>query len=204
MKGYIGFGAPDPETGFRQGLANGTYFEHALRIAIDDIDHFTQEPTHTAALTGHIECEQRFGGACPVLPSSAFNMFVDAVNPAVKYMFYRLAFDAHDGTRFTMLGHKTMEDDPGFDVYKDLTTLEVRVFAGDVAGPDVATPALGPPPVWPAPPVAMGVLHIHALDSIKSVLTFRSDHLWHLPGAVEKFCAFYGRNLWAVYKKFAA
>lgn len=199
MKGYVGFGAQDPQAGFSLGLREGTYLEHEVLIEMDDIDRFVAQPTHFARMTGHVRCD-RLGGICP-LDGATYNMLVDAADPRVKYMFYRMPFVAPNGSRFTMLGHKTLRDDPGFDLWGDITTLEVRVFEGDVAGPDMSTPALGPRPTWPTNPIAVGIIQIQVLDGIKSAMSFRSPGSSHLQltKAVETFCAFYLRKVWDLF-----
>src|SRR4029079_1497671 len=107
------------------------------------------------------------------------------------------------GKRYTMLGHKTLRDDRGMDLWADITTLEIRIFAGDVEGPEVITPAMGPPPKWPAAPIAMGVLRIEFWDGVKSALSFESPGSGRIQKAVaiKKFCGFYGSRLWDLFAK---
>lgn len=198
MKGYVGFGAVDPGVGFAIGLSQGDYFEHEVHIAMDDIDKFVAEPTHTATMTGRVFCK-RLGGDCPIDPTSTFNMLVDSSDPSVKYMFYRMPFTAPDGKRYTLLGHKTLRDDPGADLWGDITTLTVRIFNGVVDGPDMTTPALGAAPVWPTDPIAIGVIHIQFLDGVKSAMSFSSPSALHLAGAVKTFCGFYLRKVWDLF-----
>jgi len=201
MKGYVGFGETDPETGFRVGMQADTYFEHEVEIEMDDIDRFIAEPAHFAPMKGHVRCD-KLGGLCPLV-GSTYNMLVDAADPKTSYMFYRLPFIAPDGKRYTTLGHKTLRDDPGFDLWGDITTLEIRVFEGDIAGPDVSTPVLGPKVDWPVLPIAVGVIHIQVLDGIKSAMSFRSpgSDAAQLADAVKKFCTFYGLKLWDLFGK---
>lgn len=183
MKGYVGFGAADSASGFKQGIAEATYLEYEIRIAIDDIDRFVAEPAHEAHLTGSVSCD-RLGGACPILAGSTFNMFVDGADPKTKYMKYRMAFETHDGRVFTLVGQKTLHDDQGFDLWSDITTLDVELL--DTAGAVVAR----------------GILHVQSLDNIRAAMSFRCPAgILHLPNAVRKFCAFYGRSLWDVYVK---
>ena len=61
-----------------------------------------------------------------------FNLFVD-VEPGVKHMLYRLCFYDGVGHPLTMIGYKVVENDAGFDVWKDTTTLFTRVLRGHVA-----------------------------------------------------------------------
>src|SRR5256885_12932540 len=117
MKGYVGFGATDCDAGFIQGFDEGTYFEHEVLIAMDDIDRFVAEPTHTAAMTGYVLCD-RLGGKRP-FENGTFNMLVDAAKPGLKFMFYRMPFTDAAGKPHTMLGHKTIHDDHALDLWSD-------------------------------------------------------------------------------------
>ena len=48
----------------------------------------------------------------------------------VRYMRYVGTLTAEDGTTYYFEGHKTVHNDPGFDVWSDTTTLFVTVYAG--------------------------------------------------------------------------
>lgn len=200
MKGYVGFGRTDSDAGFIHGLEHDTPFAHEVVIRIDDIDRFIAEPAHAATMDGAIFCE-RLGGRRPVA-GGAFNMLVDASNPGLKLMFYRLPFEGADGTRYTMLGHKTIRDDRSLDLWSDITTLSMRLFEGDVPGPEVTTAALGPANMPPTP-VAAGVLHIEALDGFRSARSFQSPGSTPLQAsdAVLKFGRFYLDRLWETFGK---
>ena len=52
--------------------------------------------------------------------------------PGVKHMLYRLWFRDGVGHPLTMTGFKLVENDAGFDVWKDTTTLFTRVLQGHV------------------------------------------------------------------------
>jgi hypothetical protein len=201
MKGYVGFGATDTDAGFVEGIEQGTYFEHEVLIQIADIDAFVDKPDHTARMDGHVYCE-RLGGKLP-FQGGMFNMLVADDNPSLYFMFYRMPLENAAGQRFTMLGHKTLHRDRSLDLWSDITTLAVRIFEGDVAGPDMTTPALGAAPDWPAAPIAMGIIHIQVLDGFRSARSFRSpgSSPLELAGAVKKFCGFYLDRLWDVYAR---
>ena len=91
-----------------------------------------------------------------------FNLFVD-VEPGVKHMLYRLWFRDGVGHPVTMIGHKVVKDDAGFDIWKDTTTLFTRVLQGHVpeGGDEDATV------------LASGVIVIRARDFAKQLTTFR-------------------------------
>lgn len=201
MKGYVGFGTTDTDAGFVEGIEQDTYFEHEVLIQIADIDAFIDQPGHTARMDGHIYCE-RLGGKLP-FQGGMFNMLVADDNPSIYFMFYRMPLVNAAGQRYTVLGHKTLHKDRAFDLWSDITTLAVRIFEGEVAGPDMTTPALGAAPSWPAAPLAMGIIHIQVLDGFRSARSFRSpgSSTLELASAVKKFCGFYLTKLWDVYAR---
>jgi len=192
MKGHVGFGATDYQAGEAQGRAANTGFQHEVLIQIADIDRFVTERTHAAPMDGHVTWlgnERAFTGG-------EFNMLVDSTDPKVKYMFYRIPFTDSAGKPLTMLGFKTLRDDPGPDVWEDITTLFIRIYEGHVAGHDFTRPT-GDTPEWPNGHIAMGIIHISLQDGIKSGLSFAAPGANPLQKveAVTKFLRFYGQNI---------
>lgn len=192
MKGHVGFGASDYAAGEQQGRAQNQTFDHEVLIQIADIDRFVSEPKHAAPMDGTITWlgdERAFTGG-------EFNMLVDSTNPKVKYMFYRMPFADAAGKPLTMLGWKALRDDPGIDVWADITTLFIRIYPGHVAGHDFTRPA-GNTPAWPPGHVAMGIIHISLRDGIASGLSFDAPgaNPAQKVGAVTKFLQFYGRGI---------
>jgi cholesterol oxidase len=201
MKGYIGLGATDCDAGFIQGFDEGhsSYYEHEVAIQIADIDKFVKEPAHMARMEGAITCE-KFGGLRPI-SDGVFNMLVDDKNPALKFMFYRMQFTDLNGKLYTTLGHKTIQNAHSLDLLSRITTLSIRVFEGSVQGPDMLTPVLGAPNFGGKSPLAMGVLHIQALDALRSAGSFKSpgSGVVDTVKAVAKFGEFYLDKLWDLY-----
>ena len=80
-------------------------------------------------------------------------------------MLYRLWFRDGVGHPLTMTGFKLVENDAGFDVWKDTTTLFTRVLQGHVAeGDDDTATVLASP----------GSIIIRARDFAKQLTTFRA------------------------------
>ena len=186
MKGYLGVGARDHASGFQQGVVDGTRFEHDVIIAIDDIDRFVRERDHAAKMTGEIVSDTY--GRCR-LEDGVFNMFVDAANPRLKNMFYRMHFTSPAKGKRTLFGFKTVHDDRSLDLWSDTTTLYVRVYEGHLA-------------VEPATAAeATGIIHIQLFDLMRQIVSFRS------PGsspaeakyAMGKFLKFFMGALFEVY-----
>ena len=130
MSGPVALGASDPEA----GAADPSAAELAVHceIAIDDIDAFVDDRDHTGSITGGVEYEP-FGGKLPVT-SGIFNLFSPG-GQNERLMQYRLAYQ-HDGKPYFLDGRKHVHDDPGFDVWKDTTTLYTVLHEGsDDTGP---------------------------------------------------------------------
>jgi cholesterol oxidase len=130
MSGPVALGATDPAAG--ADAANAQHLAIHCEISIDDIDRFVADPDHTGSITGSVDYAP-FGDGLPVT-HGIFNLFSPG-GPNEKIMGYRLAFE-HDGTAYFLAGRKHVHDDPGFDVWKDTTTLYTVLHAGtDESGP---------------------------------------------------------------------
>ena len=161
MLGHVTFGEEDFARGAAPGRDGAAALKFRLTIVVDDIERFGSDPLRRAGAHGYVECDA-LGGRLPV-EHGAFNLFVDT-EPGVKRMLYRLFFRDGSGHPLTLSGHKLVKDDAGFDVWKDTTTLFVRVLRGHVdehSEPDAEL-------------VASGVLRIRARDFARQLTTFRA------------------------------
>src|SRR4051812_16420709 len=192
MKGHVGFGATDYKAGEEQGRREGKSFDHEVLIQMKDIDAFAGDPKHAAPMDGQVTW---LGDKRP-FTGGEFNMIVDSTDPRVKYMFYRIPYTDAAGKPLTMLGHKTLRDDPGLDLWADITTLFVQIYEGHVAGHDFTRP-VGNVPEWPPNPVAKGIIHISLRDGIASGLSFVTPgaNPAQKVAAVTKFLGFYGKSV---------
>ncbi len=191
MKGYVTLDETDYDKGFRQGREGSTFIMFHLTIEVDGVNRFVADPKHEATAKGYVRCEA-LGGELPV-EKGVFNLFVDEEDPARKRMLYRLFFHNEAGHPLTLSGFKVIEDDPGFDLWSDTTTLYTRILQGHV----------GPEEEEQAPVVASGVMKLHLLDFLKQLTTFRTDG----PTAAERASALtrFGKlflgDLWDVYAR---
>jgi hypothetical protein len=133
MSGPVALGAYDPEAGASDPDA-ATLAIHC-EISIDDIDRFVADQEHTGSITGSVDYEP-FGGTRPVT-TGIFNLFSPG-GPNERLMQYRLAFE-NDGRPYFLDGAKHVHDDPGFDIWKDTTTLHTVLHEG----PDASGPVVG-------------------------------------------------------------
>jgi hypothetical protein len=130
MSGPVALGASDPQVGAADPNAKNVAIH--CKISIEDIDRFVADREHTGSISGSVESEL-FGGELPVT-RGIFNLFSPG-GPNERLMQYRLAFE-HDGKPYFLDGAKHVQDDPGFDVWTDTTTLHTVLHEGsDTSGP---------------------------------------------------------------------
>jgi hypothetical protein len=158
MLGHVTFGEEDFLRGAVAERDGAGALKFHLTIVVDDIDRFGSDPRRNAGAHGYLVCDA-LGGKLPV-EHGAFNLFVDT-EPGVKRMLYRLYFRDGAGHPLTLSGYKLIEDNAGFDVWKDTTTLFTRVLRGHVQEDEGAEI------------VASGVLRIRARDFARQLTTFR-------------------------------
>ena len=189
MKGYMGLGQHSCQEGYNRGQAENTPFMFHLTIAMDDLDRFLQDPSHTAQLSGYID-SPLFGGRCAVL-TGEFNLFHDSGDADRKTMLYRLYFQNERGEPFTLSGAKNLRDDPGPDVWADTTTLYTNVLAGHIRQQDEAVAHM----------VASGILRIQVMDFLHQLTTFRADAPTQTERleAIQRFGQFFMGGLWHIY-----
>lgn len=182
MKGYCGLGENDPQRGYEAGRERDQRLHAHMTIEVDDVHRFLTQPRHEAGIEGWIT--SAFGEKRPI-ESGTFNLFVDEGDPSKKRMLYRCAFTSGDGERLTLAGEKLIEDDAGFDVWGDATTLFVRI-----AGDDGASRAAG-------------IIRISLPDFMRQLTTFRTEGptLGERTAALARFGAFFLGRLWDVYAR---
>ena len=188
MLGHVTFGETDYARGAQPDREGSADFKFHLTIEVADIDAFGKDPLRPADARGYVHCDA-LGGQLPVV-AGFFNLFVDQ-EPGVKHMLYRLHFYDGVGHPLTMIGHKVVENDAGFDLWKDTTTLFTRVLRGHVAdGEDESAEIVG-----------SGIIIIRVRDFAKQLTTFRSSGpgVAAQLGALVKFGVIFVQQLAQVY-----
>jgi cholesterol oxidase len=187
MRGFVTFGEDDFDRGFRQGKRSRTALMFHVTVRIDDVERFVEDEQHAAAITGHVQCDA-LGGRLEVR-QGWFNLFVDAGDRGErKLMKYRLFLEDGEGHPITLRGFKEVENDPGFDVWPDTSTLFTHIYAGHVQPEDDDGSEV----------VAGGILHIHPADFAVQCTTFRV-HPAHRVDAIGRFGTLFAGDLWEVY-----
>ncbi|MFB7369815.1 GMC family oxidoreductase [Streptomyces sp. NPDC056222] len=186
MKGHIALDVADPHEGQALGRARNQRLMFRLTITADDVDRFVADPLHQAGATGHVDCDV-LGGRLPV-EKGWFNLFTRDDDPTRRRMLYRLHLRDPGGNPLTLVGHKEVHDDPGFDIWSDTSTLYVRMVAGHVtADGDENAPLLG-----------SGIIVILAGDFAQQLTTFRASGP-RPARALQSFGRLFLGELWDVY-----
>jgi len=186
MKGFVALDVDDPERGAELGRQLGQRLMFHLTISTGDVALFVSDPRHLGGATGYVDCDL-LGGRQPV-QRGWFNLFTRDDDPARRRMLYRLHFTDGGGNPLTLVGHKDVHDDSGLDVWRDTSTLYVRLLAGhQPPGADETARVVG-----------AGVITIHVPDFLRQLTTFRADG--DRPAhALESFGRLFLGELWDVY-----
>jgi cholesterol oxidase len=168
--GYMA-AADSYEAGYRAGRAAGSRVRYRAAAHIDDLDSFLRDPQHVAAMSGVVDVAG-LGGGMPI-DEGRIELFRRRENR--KVIAYDLPFRQGE-RRYLLRGEKRIEDDPGFDVWKDMTTLYAELL-------DLSSAPDGPP-------MAVGVLRIEPLAALRMGLTFRGGGLWPTAVATLRFLFF--------------
>ena len=162
MLGHVTFGESDFARGAQTGRDGSEFLKFHLTIEVADMERFSHDPMRQAGAIGYLQCDA-LGGRLPV-EKGVFNLFVDS-GPGVKRMLYRLWFRDGVGHPLTMTGYKLVENDAGFDLWKDTTTLFTKVLQGHVEESGDSSAEL----------IASGILRIRVQDFAKQMTTFRAS-----------------------------
>jgi choline dehydrogenase-like flavoprotein len=112
----------------------GAKFDCTSRLL--DIGAFLDDPNHVMGLEGTITIPEGVlsaGSPAVEVGNVVGQLHLLADTGAVRrVMTYYLPFSAPQGQRYTLVGHKEVEDDPGFDAWLDTATLFTEIYRGEV------------------------------------------------------------------------
>jgi cholesterol oxidase len=131
MRGYFSKGEQaDFQKGYDQGKAGGSPFLFTLTIKTGDITGFRKDETHAGTIAGTVIAPSLSNKALMV-SHGVFNLFQKtADNPDNLRMKYRMQLTTHDGRHYFFDGYKRVENEKGFDLWSDTSTLYITVYEG--------------------------------------------------------------------------
>jgi len=176
------------ESDYRHGEQLARVAGHILamhaRVEIDDIERFIAEPQHAGMLEGSIDYPP-FDMAMPA-GNGRFNLFSPAGEPNTKLMVYELGFE-YAGAPYYLAGHKTVRDDPGFDLWSDTTTLYSRIHSGEDSNGQI---------------LAAGILQLGMTDLMRLLASMEvvgTDSVAETGRTMARFGQFFLGELWDSY-----
>jgi cholesterol oxidase len=175
--------AENYDAGYRAGRSAGARVCYRATARISDLGAFLRDPWHAAEMTGVVDVAG-LGRAMPI-EEGRIEMFCR--REARKVIAYHLAFRQGD-RRYLLRGEKYIQNDPGFDVWKDMTTLHAELL-------DLSSAPDGPP-------MAVGILRIGPLGALRMLFTFRGAGLRATANAALRFLLFSSRELRDTYGLF--
>ena len=186
MKGFVSLDVDDPVEGAELGRQLGQRLMFHLTITVDDVERFVADREHEGVAAGWVDSDV-LGGRLPVT-RGWFNLFTRDDDPSRRRMLYRLHFADGAGSPLTLVGVKDVHDDRGLDVWRDTSTLFVRVLSGHVPPGDESRSRV----------VGAGVIKILPADFAQQLTTFRTDGPQPLE-AMASFGRLFLGQLWEVY-----
>ena len=162
MRGHVtkNFTAAANKADFKAAEASGkaadTPLIFRLTIVIDDLERFINDSSHEARVEGYVDSP--LWGKRRLVEEGTFNLFRENAQQHTKRMFYKLKFTSESGQKLMLDGFKEIQDDPGFDVWEDTTTLYTSIRDGW----EVSSPV-----------IAQGIIHVLPKDFLRQLTTFR-------------------------------
>ena len=175
LSGYMA-AAEDHEAGYRAGRAAGAGVRYRATARIYDIESFLREPQHGAEMTGVVDVVG-LGQGMPI-EEGRIELFCRREDR--KVIAYHLPFRQGE-RRYLLRGEKYIQDDPGFDAWKDMTTLYAELL-------DLSSAPDGQP-------MAVGILRIGPLAALRMLFTFRGCGVRGTGSAALRFLFFASREL---------
>jgi cholesterol oxidase len=191
MKGYFSLNEKiDFALGKTKGEAENSPLAFTLTIQALDAQAFVTDPDHEANMTGTVIAPAL--SAMPLVVSEGrFNLFSkDVNNEKRKFMKYNMQLNSVEGKTYYFNGFKDIIDDPGFDVWKDTTTLFITVHEGDNVN---------------APIAGKGMLIIEASDFAKQCTTMKALNGKTIADDMKALVSFgklFAGNVWDTYFSF--
>ncbi|RYZ40819.1 MAG: GMC family oxidoreductase, partial [Myxococcaceae bacterium] len=192
MKGYLRPGhapADDFAGAARAGQRSGDVAEFVVTITLPNLDRFLAQESHGGIVQGtlHVRGFTPPGGA-PV-ENGVFNLFVGTERFYERRMLYLMPFTGVDGQPYLLDGYKEVNDDAGFDVWSDTSTLYTVLRKGhERTGPIVAT----------------GIIRLHLPDFLQQLTTFSvlgTSSPLKQADAMRRFGGMFMGTLWDVFAR---
>lgn len=99
-----------------------------LTIYIKSLSEFTTNTQHVASMIGTVKINELSSANLTVTQAKVYLLTIVDSNRSKKRMTYAINVQSTDNKFYHYRGHKFIEDDKGFDMWRDTTTLLVNVY----------------------------------------------------------------------------
>ena len=190
MKGYFSKNEKDDfQKGHDLGEKEESAFKFTLTIKTGDINVFSDDPEHPGSMAGTVIAPM-LSKKYLTISNGIFNLFVkDADNPQHLRMKYSMQLNTFDGKSYFFDGYKKVENDRGFDMWSDTSTLYITVYDGTDRTGTIA---------------GKGILKIAPGDFAKQMTTMKAvdtKNTLESLNALKKFSMFFSKNVIDTYIK---
>lgn len=130
MKGFVSLDEVDNyEKAYKEGKKKEQSFEFTLTVTSDDVKEMVnpKNKAHNAEMIGTVDCPILSKESLTVT-NGKFNLFMD-YEPEIetKRMIYEMDLHTQTGESYYFEGYKEIQDNKGFDLWKDTTTLFITL-----------------------------------------------------------------------------
>jgi cholesterol oxidase len=189
MKGFVTEtdGTLSFDEAYKNGKDKNNHFDFILTIISDNVENMLNDEQHEAKMVGSV-LSKSLSREPLTVTEGVFNLFVkDEKNKKTLKMKYRMNMTSEEGNEFYFEGFKLIHDDPGFDMWKDTTTLFITIFEGNSNTGLI---------------VAKGILKIKPSDLTKQMVSMKVTNASSLQEEIKwqaKFGKFFSENIFDIY-----
>lgn len=177
LQGHLSFGEHDPQRGASRGVEEGNKILCHLEVRVGDVERFHLPPQPDNAISGWVY-SSALGRRLPIERGS-LRFFVEAEAATSGGVAHQLRYCLllHDdlGHPLTVVGVKTVGENHWSRMWKDATTVYIRLYKGDrftdVAGISDAQISQ----VRDLETLAVGIVSVRPLAFLKQLTTLRAS-----------------------------
>jgi uncharacterized protein (DUF362 family) len=155
MSGYLAEGVEDFGEGEKKGKQQENTLSFDVVIEVESVSDFIKLSGQKAKMSGTISYKL-LGQNLPI-HEGVFTLFKPDAASGTRQMTYSFWFTGNDGADYCLYGYKVIHDDPGIDVFDDMTRLFTRIYKGRQAG---------------GAPIGSGILVFHLLSFPSMLASF--------------------------------
>ncbi len=197
LQGHLSFGEHDPQRGASRGAQEGNKIFCHLDVNVGDVERFHLPPQPGNAISGWVY-SSALGQRLPVARGS-LRFFVETESTTTGVVTHQLRYCLllHDelGHPLTVVGVKTVGENHLGLIWKDATTVHIRLYKGDRFTDVVGVSDAHVGHVHGLETLAAGVVSVRPFAFLKQLTTFRATD----SRSVARFGGLFMKRLFGAY-----